>query len=135
MEATGNYRWFRRSLGELGHQVLLGNPALIRASMVRRQKTDKRDAKHILNLLLKDRFPVVWQPPAENEQLRQLLSHRCSLVRFRAKVKNLLDSLAKNEGLEEKRAWSAKRRQQIESLPLGDGTRHGERICWPCWTD
>src|ERR1035437_2909634 len=47
MEATGNYRWFRRLLGELGQEVLLGDPAAIRASAVRRQKTDKRDAKHI----------------------------------------------------------------------------------------
>lgn len=120
MEATGNYRWFRRLLGELGHEVLLGDPARIRASMVRKQKTDKRDARHILNLLVEDRFPVVWLPPMVNEDMRQLLSHRCSLVRFRAKVKNLLDAIAKNEGLEEKQAWSAKRRQQIEALPLAN---------------
>jgi transposase len=27
MEATGNFRWFRRLLGELGHEALLGDPA------------------------------------------------------------------------------------------------------------
>jgi len=118
MEATGNYRWFRRLLAELGQEVLLGDPAAIRASVVRKQKTDKRDAKHILNLLLEDRFPAVWQPSAENEQLRQLLLHRCRLVRLRVQVKNQLDSVAKNEGLEEKRSWSALRRRTIEALPL-----------------
>jgi transposase len=118
MEATGSYRWFRRLIGELGQEILLGNPAAIRASVVRKQKTDKQDARHILNLMVEGRFPAVWQPPVENEALRQLLLHRCRLVRMRVHVKNQLDAVAKNEGLEEKRAWSAVRRLQIEALPL-----------------
>jgi transposase len=117
MEATGNFRWFRRLLGELGHEALLGDPSRIRASMVRKQKTDKRDARHILNLLVEDRFPTVWQPPTENEELRQLLLHRCRMVRLRTKVKNQLDAVAKNEGLLSARGWVEKRRQ-IEALPL-----------------
>src|SRR5450759_5796083 len=95
MEATGNFRWFRRLLGQLGHEALLGDPAKIRAASVRKQKTDKRDARHILSLLVEDRFPVVWQPPVENEELRQLLLHRCRMVRLRTKVKNQLDAVAK----------------------------------------
>jgi transposase len=117
-EATGNFRWFRQLMQELGHEFLLGDPGAIRAASPRRQKTDKRDARHILNLLVEDRFPVVWQPPAENEDLRQLLLHRCRMVRFRARVKNQLDAMAKNEGLLSKRAWCAMRRKQIEALPL-----------------
>ena len=105
-------------MGELGYEVLLGDPSPIRASNPRQQKTDKRDARHILNLLLgKERFPAVWQPSVENEDLRQLLLHRCRLVRLRVRIKNQLDSMAKNEGLWSK-GWSAKRRQQIEALPL-----------------
>jgi transposase len=118
MEATGNFRWFRRLMSELGHEVLLGDPSAIHASNPRKQKTDKRDARHILTLLLEDRFPIVWQPSVENEDTRQLLLHRCRLVRFRARIKNQLDSMAKNEGLLSKRVWCAMRRQQIEGLPL-----------------
>jgi transposase len=119
LEATGNFRWFRRLMHELGFEFLLGDPGQIRASRPRKQKTDKRDARHILNLLLgKERFPAVWQPPLENEDLRQLLLHRCRLVRLRVRIKNQLDSMAKNEGLVSSRGWSAKRRQQIEALPL-----------------
>jgi transposase len=118
MEATGNFRWFRRLMSELGHEVLLGDPSAIHASNPRKQKTDKRDARHILTLLLEDRFPIVWQPSVENEDTRQLLLHRCRLVRFRARIKNQLDSMAKNEGLLSKRVWCAMRRQQIEALPL-----------------
>ena len=118
MEATGNFRWFRRLMDELGHEVLLGNPSAIRASSPRKQKTDKRDARHILTLLVEDRFPTVWQPSLENEDTRLLLLHRCRLVRFRARVKNQLDAMAKNEGLLSKRVWSAMRRKEIEALPL-----------------
>jgi transposase len=117
-EATGNFRWFRQLMQELGHEFLLGDPSAIRAASPRRQKTDKRDARHILNMLVEDRFPVVWQPPAENEDLRQLLLHRCRMVRFRARIKNQLDSMAKNEGVLSKRVWCAMRRKQIEALPL-----------------
>ena len=118
VEATGNYRWLRRLLRELGHEVLLGDATAIRASNPRQQKTDRRDARHILTLLLENRFPAVWQPPEENEELRQLLLHRCRLVQMRTRAKNQLDSVAKNEGQVERRVWSQKRRLEIEQLPL-----------------
>jgi transposase len=44
IEATGHTRWFERMLAELGHELWIGNAAEIRASMVRKQKTDARDA-------------------------------------------------------------------------------------------
>ena len=118
VEATGNFRWFRRLMSELGHEMLLGDPSAIHASIPRRQQTDKRDARHILTLLAEDRFPVVWQPSVENEDTRQLLLHRCRLVRMRARIKNQLDAMAKNEGLLSKRVWCAMRRKEIEALPL-----------------
>ena len=119
LEATGNFRWFRRLMHELGFEFLLGDPSQIRARDPRRQKTDKRDARHILKLLLdQDQFPVVWQPPSENEALRQLLLHRCRMVRLRVRIKNQLDGMAKNEGLLDGKGWSSKRREQLEGLVL-----------------
>ena len=118
VEATGNFRWFRRLLEELGGELVLGDAAVIRVLCPRRQKTDKRDARHLLHLLMEDRFPAVWQPPAENERLRQLLWHRSSLVRMRTRVENQLDSLAKNEGLVGSRRWSGRRRAEVEGLRL-----------------
>ena len=117
-EATGNFRWFRHLLDEQGHEFLLGDATAIRAARPRRQKTDKRDARHILSMLVEDRFPVVWQPSVENDHVRQLLLHRCRLVRMRTRIKNQSDSIAKNEGLLSPRVWSPKRRSQIEALPL-----------------
>ena len=51
VEATGNDRWFRKLLGELGHELLVGDASAIHASAPREQRTDKRDSRHILRLL------------------------------------------------------------------------------------
>ena len=47
MEATGNSQWFVELVEDLGHEIWIGDAAQIRASYVRKQKTDKRDADHI----------------------------------------------------------------------------------------
>jgi len=67
-EATGNFRWLRYLMQELGHEFLLGDANTIQAACPRRQKTDKRDTRHILSLLVEDRFPAVWQPPVDPDQ-------------------------------------------------------------------
>jgi transposase len=48
LESCGNSQWFLDLLERLGHEVWIGDAAQIRASYVRKQKTDKRDARHIL---------------------------------------------------------------------------------------
>jgi transposase len=118
LEATGNDRWFRKLLSEAGHELVVGDASAIHAAAPREQRTDKRDARHILRLLVENRFPAVWQPSAANEEQRQLLMHRCRLVRMRTRLKNQLDSIAKSEGLTGSRSWSKQRRGQIEALPL-----------------
>jgi transposase len=57
MEATGNCHWLVDLLAELGHELWVGDAAQIRASCVRQQKTDRRDAEHIRILLQEGRFP------------------------------------------------------------------------------
>lgn len=119
MEATGHARWFERLLTELNQELWLGDPAQIRATRVRKQKTDRRDAEHILKLMLENRFPRVWTPGPENRDLRQLLWHRHRLVQTRTQVMNQLQALALNEGIQRKKGlWSQKGRAQLESLRL-----------------
>ena len=60
LESMGNSHWFVDMLAEMGHEVWIGDAARIRASQVRKQKTDRRDAAHILELLVKDSFPRIW---------------------------------------------------------------------------
>jgi len=75
MEATGHARWFERLLGELGFELWVGDPGKIRAKQVKKQKNDRRDAEHLLKLLMKDDFPRLWVPTPENRDVRQLVLH------------------------------------------------------------
>ena len=119
MEACGYTQWFERLLAELGHELWLGDAAQIRASVVRRQKTDQRDAEHILDLLLAERFPRLWVPTAEQRDVRQLLLHRHHLVRGRTQVKNQLQAMALNQGVQKKRKlWTKGGRAELQKLVL-----------------
>jgi transposase len=130
MEACGFTQWFERLLGKLGHQLWLGDAAHIRASVVRRQKTDRRDAEHILNLLLEQRFPRLWVPTAEQRDVRQLLLHRHHLVRSRTQVKNQLQALALNQGVQKKRKlWTEAGRAELQKLALPPYTAQRRDEC------
>jgi len=119
MEATGNCQWFVEMVTAAGHEVWIGDAAKIRASDVRQQKHDKRDAALLLQLLLEGRFPRIWTPSTEQRDLRQLLIHRNKLVRLRAQAKNELQHLAMNRGLQKKnRLWSEAGRKLLCELPL-----------------
>jgi transposase len=119
MEATGNSHWLVDLLSNLGHELWVGDAAQIRASYVRQQKTDKRDAAHILKLLVEGRFPRIWMPSSEVRDLRQLLLHRHKLVTIRARVKNELQHLCLNKGVQRKhKLWSQTGQQMLRELPL-----------------
>jgi transposase len=119
MEAAGNSQWFERMVAELGQELWIGDAAQIRRLVVREQKTDRRDAQHILELLLDGRFPRLWVPTSEMRDLRQLLRHRHKLVELRTQVKNQLQHLALNQGVQRKRRlWSREGRAVLEQLPL-----------------
>jgi transposase len=123
IEATGHTRWFERLLAELQIELWMGDPARIAAQRVRKQKTDRQDAQHLLQLLVEDRFPKLWVPSAENRDVRQLLWHRHRLVQMRTRVKNQLQAIALNEGVRRQhRLWSRQGRAQLESFALAPWT-------------
>jgi transposase len=125
MEATGHARWFERLLAELDFELWVGDPGRIRAKQVKKQKNDRRDAEHILQLLMKDDFPRLWMPTPENRDVRQLVLHRHRLVGMRTRVMNQLQAIAMNEGVRRKRGlWSKQGRAQLESLSLPPWTSH-----------
>ena len=119
VEATFPALWFERLLGELGHEQWVGDATRIRASEVRQQKTDTRDAEHLLDLLRADRFPRIWVPSLAERDLRQLLVHRMKLVRTRTMIKNQLHALAMSQGVCRKsKLWTVKGRRDLQSLTL-----------------
>jgi transposase len=120
IEATGPIQWFERLLGELGHELWIGDSAKIRASEVRKQKTDERDAALILDLLLAKRFPRIWVPTPAERDLRQLLWHRHKLVRLRTMLGNQIHFLAMSQGLcRKQKLFTKKGRGELAGLALG----------------
>ena len=119
LEASGQSQWFEKLLADLQHELWIGDAAKIRASTERKQKTDRRDANLLLELLEQDRFPRIWVPTPGERDVRQLLLHRAKLVRVRTQVKNQLQALALNQGVQRKwKLWTAVGRQQLENLQL-----------------
>ena len=119
MEACGHYPWFERLLEELGFELWLGDAAEVRASVVRKQKTDRRDAQHLLHLLRENRFPKIWVPSLEVRDVRQLLVHRHKQVQARTRTKNQLQALALSQGVQKKwKLWTKLGRAELEQLPL-----------------
>src|SRR5215467_3433522 len=96
IESTGYAVWFHALMQRFGHTLLVGDAAKIRAMVVRKTKTDRRDALHILDLLRYDRLPTIWVPDPATRDLRALLTHRMRLVRIRTMVKNGLHAIALN---------------------------------------
>jgi transposase len=91
----------------------IGDAAEIRSKRVRKQKTDRQDARLILQLLLEDRFQQTWVPSWENRDLPELLWHRHRMVQARTRIMNQLQAVALNEGLRrKKRLWRERGRQQ-----------------------
>jgi len=99
--------------------LAFGDAARVRASVVRRQKTDRRDAEHLLHLLIEDRFPRIWVPSLEVRDVRQLLVHRHKQVQARTRSKNQLQAMALSCGVQKKyKLWTKAGRAELEQLPL-----------------
>jgi transposase len=136
MEAIGNSLWFERLLAELGHELWIGDAARIRAAAVRRQKTEARDAAHLLELMRQDRFPRIWVPAPAERDLRQLLLHRHKLVQMRTQVKNQLQHLALNQGLRrQQRLWSQAGIEVLEQLALPPWTARRRKDLLKLWRE
>jgi len=122
IESTGYTRWFAEMLAELGHELVVGEAGKIRAKQTRKQKYDRRDAQHLLNLLVTGDFPKIWLPPAEERDVRVLVEHRHQLVELRTRAQNGLQAIALSYGLRRRqRLWSAAGQEELQKIPLREG--------------
>jgi transposase len=96
-----------------------GDVAEIKTKRVRKQKTDREDARLLFELLRENNLPRIWVPSAKNRDLRQLLWRRHRMVQMRTRIMHQLQALAMNEGQrQKKKQWSEAGRAQLEKLPL-----------------
>jgi hypothetical protein len=80
IEASTNAVWFEALLHDTGHELRVGNPALIRAKATSRHKSDKRDAELIFDLLRTEEFPTLWRRDRASAQVLDILKLRLSFV-------------------------------------------------------
>jgi len=99
LEASGYSSWFEEMLESLGHKVWVGDATEIRRLARRRQKNDKRDAEHILDLLVKDEFPRLQRQRVESREVLRQLRYRQRLVKISVMIKNNLHAIALGAGL------------------------------------
>ena len=122
IESTGYTRWFAEMLAELGHELAVGEAGKIRAMEPRQQKHDRRDAEHILNLLVRGDFPKIWLPSGEERDVRVWLEHRHQLVQMRTRAQNGLQAIALSHGLRRRqRLWSQAGQEELKKIPLREG--------------
>jgi transposase len=136
IEATGYTLWFHAVMQKLGHTLLVGEAAKIRAMVVRKTKTDRRDAQHLLDLLKHERFPTVWMPDPTTRDLRALIAHRVRLVRMRTMVKNGLHAIALNQRVALGPSLWTKRglaQRQALSLPPHTANRRADSLELLTW--
>ena len=130
IETTGYTQWFHALMHRLGHTVVVGEAAKIRAMVVRKTKTDRRDARHLLELLQHDRFPAVWIPDGHTRDCRALVAHRVRLVRMRTMVKSGLQAIALSQRLALKsKLWSKRGLAQLQALDLPAHTTRRRADC------
>jgi transposase len=128
IEASGMASWFEQLMNDLGHELRVGNPNLIRARARSRHKSDKRDADLILDLLLKDEFPALWRRPPESRAILELLRFRRALVSQRTQVCNRLQALVHAAGLPKRKLQSKRARSALleASLSPAQGFQRGQ---------
>ena len=120
IEATGAMQWFLELLEELGIVCRVGHPAKIRAAETRKQEHDRRDARLMLDLRMReDGFPEIWMPSSEQRDLRTLLRDRHQWVKIRTRVQNTLQAIALNHALRRGRGlWTATGQKALQALSL-----------------
>jgi transposase len=109
-------------LAELGHELMVGDAGKIRASETRKQKHDRRDAWHIMELMAAGKFPRIWLPSAKERDVRVLVEHRHQLVQMRTRAKNGLQAMALSYALRKRRQlWSVRGQEELQKIPLREG--------------
>lgn len=99
LESSGYSPWFEAMLERLGCEVWLGDATEIRRRARWRQKSDRRDAELIWDLMVHDEFPRLHQPPPASREVLRMLRYRQKLIKMRTMSKNSLQAIAMQAGL------------------------------------
>ena len=109
-----------RELVKRGVECVVAAPSKIPRASGDRVKTDRRDAEHLVRLLLAGKLHTVRVPGAEEEALRDLVrareSARMDLMRSRHRLSKLL--LRHGIRFEDGNAWTDRHREWLSAIVL-----------------
>src|SRR3712207_5424220 len=93
VEATGNGTAVAEVLAPHVGRVVIANPRQVRLIAEARIKTDVIDATVLARLYASGFLPEVWVPDARTEALRRQVTRRMQIVRRRARLKTMAQSI------------------------------------------
>lgn len=133
IEATSKATWFAQMLFDNHHQLVIGNPTIIRKKALSRHKNDKRDARHIYQLLASGDFPELWQRPKNSTSILELLKLRHKLVGQRTQTANRLQVLAHEAGLPKGKISSSCFQGLINQIELEPPQEFQRNLLFDLW--
>jgi transposase len=127
LEASGYSPWFESMLEQLGCEVWVGDATEIRRRARWREKSDRRDAELIWDLMTHHEFPRLYRPAGQSREVLRMLRYRQKLIKIRTMSKNSLQSLALQAGLAKGSRLFTKDGQQELSIAEMSPVMH-----WQC---
>ena len=93
LEAAFGWGWLAELLDDWNLEAHLAHAKGCKAIASARLKNDKVDARTLAHLLRSDLLLEAWIAPRDVRDLRTLLRHRASLVRFSTALKNRIHAV------------------------------------------
>jgi transposase len=121
LESSTESEWVARHLESLGHEAIVADPnfAPMYATRSRRTKSDKRDARTLMEACRLGAYRRAHRVSDERRHVRAELAVRDALVRTRTRYLSLAKSLVRRDGLRVPSSAAEYTARRIAALELG----------------
>jgi transposase len=120
LEASTESEWVAQHLEGLGHEVIVADPnyAPMYATRSRRVKTDKRDARTLMEACRAGTYRLAHRLSAPRRHVRAELAVRDAVVRTRSRYVALAKALVRRDGLRVPSSAAERVGAHLQALPL-----------------
>lgn len=122
LESSTESEWVARHLESLGHEVIVADPNFgpMYATRSRRTKSDKRDARALMEACRLGAYRKAHRVSDERRHVRAELAVRDALVRTRTRYLGLAKSMVRRDGLRVANSDAKYAAVRMAALDLGD---------------